>query len=178
MRRLAAFAAIALIIVAPAPAAQAAGSAIQVITCAKLGYQIIVPSDWTVNERCTRMMGAVSANILLTVFVEKHGWWSDARSRSSLLTDMHNAGPNLITPRLRATTVTSLDGQRPYRGMIGVTEVRLATVPILFTQVETFAHGEMYKFRFVSALANLSQDEPWINAVAGTIGIGVNPYAG
>src|SRR5579862_4003174 len=58
------------------------------VGCAAEGYTMQVPAGWQIRNNCTAKTTVVFGHITLKIAVERHSWWSDARSRSSISKDI------------------------------------------------------------------------------------------
>jgi hypothetical protein len=125
------------------------------IGCTSWGYTITIPDDWTVIYMCTGHNTAYSVDrtMTLTVAIERHGFWSDDRSRSSISADEQQGAHILGTIRWDSPTI---GGHRYLRG----TATARAKDGSLGTalEMETFDRGSMFKFRLDIAHRNAKTD--------------------
>jgi hypothetical protein len=129
--------------------AQARTADAQVLGCPKLGYSLAVPTGWHIRGGCSPKAGATDGQgIALTVAVERHAWWDDARSRASIRGDVAARWPSATAgPVFYAQYI----GGRRYQVGIAVARDR-AGAGVRYAEMETFATGRLYKFAAESAV--------------------------
>lgn len=114
--------------------------------CALTGYTMLVPHTWIVATPCS-FRGTAHAPgqpIALVVVVERHGWWNDDRSYSSIRNDIAASGTGRIALVAPAFSVRTIAGHRFFRGMDLVRERDGTRHTVI--EMETFVVGFMYKF--------------------------------
>lgn len=117
-------------------------AAAKTIGCPAYGYSMRVPSYWTVSNACSaRSTAKEGGGLILTVTVEKHGYWNDSRSRSSIRGDARTLGIITGMPAFQQTFI----GGRAFLACT-VDVAGTGGKPLVFVEMETFADGRLYKF--------------------------------
>ena len=112
-----------------------------IIDCPKDSYSLATPISWGVTGSCANLRATAPQDAaLISIEVERHGWWSDARSISSISNDVA-VGHTFIVP-LKITRIT-LNGRTFMQGTVGARSNQGTLVTDV--ELETFAHGHLYK---------------------------------
>lgn len=131
-----------LIAILALPMAPARADGTQTLGCPAYGYTMQVPAAWTVTGTCSSKAKATNGHgLTMAVAVEKHGWWSDDRSRASIAGDAHALGSLKGTLDPRTVEIHGhffLSGTVDLNGKDGK--------ELVFAEMETFSAGRLYKF--------------------------------
>ena len=143
--------------VALVPGTVRANTGLQTMGCAQQGYTLLLPASWVLVAGCSKTPIAVSPDLLITlsVITERHGYWTDARAKSSITYDLtvtytvKNGGKVLIGPRIASNLI---NGRHFIEGDdVMVTGGGYENVE---SELETFAKGQMYKFLAIITIEN------------------------
>lgn len=114
--------------------------------CGAVGYTMQVPADWTIATACARRGSARAPGdrIVLITTIERHSFWSESRSHSSIRNDIAAAGTNRVLLAPPQYTTVSIAGRRFYKGWARVLEHDGTRHTV--AEMETFLARYMYKF--------------------------------
>ena len=134
-----------LLIALNVPRAEAAGNAVatETVGCGAFGYAMRVPATWYVAAPCSPRATVAADSRLglhMAVAVERHGWWSDARSYASILGDARAIG---IPQGKPLGSPLQIEGHTFISGTIAVLS---SYGGVVFLEIETFTAGRLYKF--------------------------------
>lgn len=141
-----------------APAHASPARQVSLAGCAQVGYTIEVPTGggWTRIGDCTKGMTLHSPDgrFTMTVDVERHSYWNDARSRSSITNDaraLARAARDTM-PAPPKWWAVHIDG---HPAVLGVSAMPIYGVENVVTEAETFYAG--YMFKVLTAFVSTTQ---------------------